>query len=158
MEIDILSDDIDIEDANLENHRVACRGIVKKGDLYLMVFVKEMGIFTFPGGGLETAETLADCTKREIMEETGVNVKVLDKKVSITEYFIESVWTTHYFICDYLEGGFEVNLTEEEISIGMETVWKTQDEIMDIFDNYETIHEHGPNIHNREFLGFINSI
>ncbi len=32
------------------------------------------------------------------------------------------------------------------------------EEVLDIFENYETIHEHGPNVHNREFLGFINSI
>ena len=84
--------------------------------------------------------------------------EVIEKKVSITEYFIESVWTNHYFICDYIEGGFDLNLTDEEVSIGMETVWKTSEEVMDIFENYETIHEHGPNVHNREFLGFINSI
>jgi len=158
MKIDIFSDDISIEDANLENHRVACRGILKKDDLYLMVFVKEMGIFTFPGGGLEIGETLEECAKREMMEETGIKVKVLEKKVSITEYFVESVWTNHYFICEYIEGGFDKNLTEEEKSIGMETVWKTTDEIMELFEHYETIHEHGPNVHNREFLGFINSI
>jgi 8-oxo-dGTP pyrophosphatase MutT (NUDIX family) len=158
MEIDIFSDDISIEDANLENHRIACRGIVKKDDLYLMVFIKEMGIFTFPGGGLEDGETQEECAKREIMEETGIKIKVLKKKVSITEYFVESVWTNNYFICEYIEGGFDRNLTEEEKSIGMETVWKTIDEVMDIFENYETIHEYGPNVHNREFLGFINSI
>ena len=158
MIIEIIADDISKEDSNLENHRVGCRGIVKKGDLYLMVFVPKMGIYTFPGGGLEDYETEEECVIRELLEETGIKVKVIEKKVSITEYFIESVWTNHYFICDYLNGDNGVNLTEEEVSLGMEVVWKTFEEVLDIFENYETIHKHGPNVHNREFLGFINSI
>ncbi len=158
MEIEIFADGISREDADLENHRVGCRGIVKKDNLYLMVFVEKQGIFTFPGGGLEIGETLEECVSREILEETGIKVIVGELKVSITEYFIESVWTNHYFICEYQNGDSEVNLTKEELELGMSVHWKSLEEIFDIFDNYETIHEHGPNVHNREFLGFINSI
>jgi len=158
MNIEIFSDNLTKEDCDLTNHRVGCRGIIKKANKYLMVHVVKMDIFTFPGGGVEENETLEDCLKREVLEETGVVVKVLEKKVSITEYFEESVWTNHYFICEYLNNDFEVNLTEEEISLGMEVTWKTFEEIMNIFENYETSHPYGPNIHNREFLGFFNSI
>ena len=158
MEIEIFSDDITKEDADLSNHRVACRGIIKKDDLYLMVHIKKMDIFTFPGGGVEENESLEECTVREVLEETGVKCKVIEKKVSITEYFIESVWTNHYFICEYINGDSDSDLTEEEIFLGLDVVWKTAEERMDLFENHQTIHEHGPNIHNREFLGFINSI
>ena len=158
MKIEIFADDIRKEDADLTNHRIGCRAIIKKNDLYLMVHIKKMDIFTFPGGGLEENETLEECTMREVLEETGIKVKVIEKKVSVVEYFIESVWTNHYFICEYINGDSESNLTEEEISLGLEVVWKNFDEVLDIFENYKTIHEFGPNVHNREFLGFINSI
>lgn len=158
MNLEIFADDLRKEDCDLSNHRVACRGIVKKDDKYLMVHILKMDLFTFPGGGLEESETLAECAKREVLEETGVVVEVLEKKVSITEYFAESVFTTHFYICEYISNSFKTALTEEEIALGMEVVWKTMDEILDIFENYVTAHIHGPNIHNREFLGFINSI
>ena len=158
MEIEVFADNITKKDSDLTNHRTACRGIVKKGDLYLMVHVKKMDLFTFPGGGLEENETLEECVTREVLEETGVNVKAIEKKITINEYFIESCWTTHYFICDYINSDSDVSLTEEEILLDLDVVWKTMDEIMDIFENHETAHEFGPNIHNREFLGFINSL
>ena len=158
MKIAIIADGISIEDANKENVREACRGIIIKDDLYLMVHIQEMGVFTFPGGGVEKFETLEECVKREVLEETGIKVNVLKKKVSITEYFIESVWTNHYFICEYVAGNFQSHLTEEEISLGLKVVWKTREEVMEIFENYQPLHDFGYNIHNREFLGFINSI
>ncbi len=158
MEIEIFADNLTKKDCALTKHRTACRGIIKKDNKYLMVHVLKMDIFTFPGGGLEENETLQGCIKREVLEETGVLVKVLEEKVAITEYFIDSVWTNHYFVCEYVNNDFKVNLTEEEISLGMEIVWKTFEEIMELFETYETAHPHGPNIHNREFLGFINSI
>ena len=158
MKIEIFADNLTKKDCDLTNHRVGCRGIIKKDDKYLMVHVLKMDVFTFPGGGLEENETLKECIKREVLEETGVLVKVLEEKVAITEYFEDSVWTNHYFVCEYLNNDFEIKLTEEEISLGMEVVWKTFDEIIELFENYETAHVHGPNIHNREFLGFINSI
>lgn len=158
MKIEIFADDIRKEDAGLDNHRVACRAIIKKDNLYLMVHVKKMDIFTFPGGGLEEKETLEECVAREVLEETGIKVKVIEKKVTVVEYFIESVWTNHYFVCEYINGDAESALTEEEVRLGLEVVWKSFDEILDIFENHETLHKYGPNVHNREFLGFINSI
>jgi len=158
MEIEIFADNLTKEDCDLTNHSVGCRGIIKKDNKYLMVHVLKMDIFTFPGGRVEKNETLEECIKREVLEETGVLVKVLEEKIAITEYFQDSVWTNHYFICEYLNDDYEVSLTAEETALGMETTWKTLEEIMELFENYETKHPYGENIHNREFLGFINSL
>ena len=35
----------------------------------------ERGIYQFPGGHLEENESFKDCLKREIMEETGINIE-----------------------------------------------------------------------------------
>ena len=82
------------------------------------------------GAPSATKKSLEECVSREILEETGITVSVGKEKVSITEYFIESVWTNHYFICEYLNGDSSVNLTSEEIALGMSVHWKSLEEIL----------------------------
>jgi 8-oxo-dGTP diphosphatase len=55
--------------------RIAARGLVQEQDKIL--FVSDDGEFWYlPGGQLEYNESLSDCVKREIYEETGLQVKV----------------------------------------------------------------------------------
>lgn len=157
MIIEVLGDGITKEDCKDVPLRFGARGIVKKEDKFLLVHNKKWDFYTFPGGGIEENESKEDACYREVLEETGVKVKVLSLKTTVKEYFIDSKWTNFYYICEYIEMG-EPNLTEEEIEVGMETVWLTLEEILDIFENNMTLHEHGPAIHQRELLGFIHSI
>lgn len=158
MNIEIYSDGISKKDANLEKSSEACRAIMKKDDKYCLMHLRKYNIFTTPGGRLEGNESLEECLIREVLEETGIIVKVLDKTVTTTEYFVDSVWIMHYFTVEIVEEGLEIHLTDEEVNLGMETVWKTLDEVLDIFENEVPLHDFGSNIHNREFIGFINSI
>ena len=157
MHIEIFDNGIEIEDVVGLPHRTACRGIVKKDGKYLVTRLKVNDIHMLPGGGVEENETLEEACKREVQEETGVIVKVLKETVRITEYFIDSIWTNVYFMCEYIEQSTN-NLTDEEVDLGLETLWLTELELMDIFENNMTKHPHGPNVHNREFLGLVNSI
>jgi len=158
MIIEIYSDGISKEDANLENSSVACRAILKKDNKYCLMHLTKYNIFTTPGGRIEENETLEECLEREVLEETGIIVKALNKTVTTTEYFIDSVWTMHYFTVEIIEEGLEIHQTDEEIDLGMVTVWKTLEEVLDIFENVIPDHDTGSNVHNREFIGFINSI
>ena len=158
MNIEIIGDGILKEDAMDKPLRVGCRGIVKQGDKYLMVHLQEWDIYTFPGGGLEDNETLEECCIREVYEETGVIVKNVVKKTVVNEYFTDSRWENHYFICDFVEETDNNAFTQEEIDLGLRKLWMTVEEIMDQFENNMTNHVNGPAVHNREFLGFINSI
>lgn len=158
MNIEIYADGISKKDANLNNKSVACRAILKKDDKYCLMHLTKYNIFTTPGGRIEANESLEECLEREVLEETGIKVKTLEKKVTTTEYFIDSVWTMHYFTVEIIEMGKEIQLTQEEKDLGMETVWKTLEEVLDIFENEVPTHKNGSNIHNREFIGFINSI
>ncbi len=49
-------------------------------------FIRGMYITKLPGGGLEIGEGTRDCLKREFMEETGIEVEVL-----------EHIYTTDFF-------------------------------------------------------------
>lgn len=157
MQIEIFDNGLLKEDIKDVPHRTACRGIVKKDGLYLLTRLKENDIHMFPGGGIEDNETPEEACIREVLEETGYHVTVQKETVRITEYFIDSIWTNIYFICEYQSKG-SINLTEEEIDLGLETLWVTEEYLLDTFTNNMTKHPHGPNVHNREFLGFINSI
>ena len=158
MELDLFNDGMTIEDVSDQPLREGCRGILKKNDKYLMVHVKKFDITTFPGGGLEPNETKEECVVREVLEETGILCKVVTKTVTLTEYFSDSIWRHHFFMCEYVEDTKETNFTIEEQEIGLEVKWMTLDEVIYEFENNMTQHEHGPMIHNREFLGLINSI
>jgi len=156
--MELFYDGVTKDSINKENMRVACRGIVKKDNLYLMVHLKKTDIYTFPGGGILSGESLDECAKREVLEETGIKVKNLKLKMSVTEYFIDSTWTNHYFTCEIEDMSNSQDLTDEEKELELEVVWKTEEEIFDIFENNMTLHEQGPQVHKREFFGFINSL
>jgi ADP-ribose pyrophosphatase YjhB (NUDIX family) len=158
MEIEIYDQNIDKEDTVNLPHRVACRGIIEKDGKYLVVHLAKYDITTFPGGGLEEGETLEECTVREVLEETGVNCIVKEKTCTIKEYYTDSRWTQHYFLCEIVDENGVMKYTDEEKSLEMHVKWMTMGELLNEFENNMTKHEYGPNIHNREFLGFINSI
>jgi 8-oxo-dGTP pyrophosphatase MutT (NUDIX family) len=158
MNIEIYSDGISKKDANLSESSTACRAIMKKDDKYCLMHLTKYNIYTTPGGRIEGNESLEECLEREVLEETGIVVKALNKTVTTTEYFVDSVWTMHYFTVEIVEMGKKIHLTDEEIDLGMVTVWKTLEEVLDIFENEVPLHDFGSNIHNREFIGFINSI
>lgn len=158
MEIEIYADGISKEEADLSNKSVACRAIMKKDDKYCLMHLTKYNIYTTPGGRIEGNESLEDCLKREVLEETGILVKALKHTVTTTEYFIDSVWTMHYFTVEILDTGKSIHLTDEEKELGMKTVWKTLEEVLDIFEHTIPTHKNGSNVHNREFIGFINSL
>lgn len=157
MQIEIFDNGLTKEDVIDVPHRTACRGILKKNGLYLVVRTKENDIHMFPGGGVEPGETEREACIREVLEETGIYITIQRETVRITEYFLDSIWTNVYFLCDYEAQG-ERNLTDEEIDLGLESIWMTLEDLLDTLTNNMTLHPHGPNIHNREFLGLINSI
>lgn len=57
-----------------------------------------MGLWSVPGGKLEGGESLSDACKREIKEETGLDV-VVKNIVAVVERRIESF---HYVVIDFL--------------------------------------------------------
>lgn len=64
----------------------------------------------FPGGAMELGESLEETTKREILEETGLNVKVEHLIGVYSKYFCEfpngdkAQTITHFFQCKPIDG------------------------------------------------------
>lgn len=157
MVVEIFGDDITKEDVKDLIPRVGARGIVKKDNLYLMVYFEKDGFYTLPGGGVEKNESLEEAVIREVKEETGYICKIIKKGVVLKEYFVDSIWYNHYFMLDVVKHT-EVSLTKEEKDMGLVPVWKTLEEVLTILSSSESNHQDAEAIHNREFLGFTQSL
>lgn len=72
------------------------------------------GYWAFPGGHLEMNETIEDCARREVLEETGLNISNLKKSIFTNDIFPESGkhYVTVYMVADY-KGG-EVKIMEPQ--------------------------------------------
>ena len=124
MKIEIFDSNLTKEDCKDVPFRKAIRGVIKKDGKYLVVHLKKYDITTFPGGGIEPGETYEDCVVREVLEETGIICTPREEKISVTEYFIDSVWTNVYFTCDFVEDTKKQSLTGKILETYYQIVMK----------------------------------
>ena len=113
-----------------------CRGILIHGGMILLSYEKNNDQWMIPGGGLEAGESLEECCKRELAEETGVNVDAHTHFLTLEEYYHEYYFRSNYFLCGYL-GECERHLTEAEAIRGLEPRWIAFEEALKIFGSYE---------------------
>ena len=64
------------------------------------------GTWAFPGGHLEFGETIEECARREIFEETGITIKNLRYGPYTNDIFSEEVkhYVTLFILADYASG------------------------------------------------------
>ena len=90
--------------------RVRLAGIVPMDDGFAFmhrVEVKNHPIgdyYTFPGGGQEENETLEEGTIREIKEEFGIDVEILEKLYELDNE--QKEMKEYFFLCKYIGGKF----------------------------------------------------
>lgn len=90
--------------------RIRLAGIIPMGDGF--AFMHRVGVkkhpignyYTFPGGGREGEETLEEGTIREIKEEFGIDVEVVEKLYEMEHSNKET--KEYFFLCKYLGGEF----------------------------------------------------
>lgn len=116
--------------------RKAVRGIVKKGEKYLIIHGK-YGDHKFPGGGMDEGESLLDTLFREVLEETGYQVK----EESVSDYILVHErrkgmfndcldMDSWYYFCEVGEEVGERNLDEYEKEYEYEVEWMDLDEVL----------------------------
>lgn len=118
--------------------REACRGIVVREGMLLMSYETKTGLWMIPGGGVEGAESLEACCTREISEETGFLTDAQEQYLTIQEYYEDSLYINHYFICR-VTGETQRKLTRREREVGMEPRWVPLDQGIAIFSQYEDL-------------------
>ncbi len=106
--------------------RKAARGIVlnENGEIALL-HKKNKNEYKLPGGGMEEDETKEIAFQREILEETGCQVEIIEYMGYTEEVksHISFVQTSYVFISKVISNTHELNLTQKEIDEGGELVW-----------------------------------
>lgn len=115
--------------------RVSARAIINQNNKIL--FVNELcdGTLMSTGGGLEECETIEECCKREVLEETGYIVTPKKHFLTVNEYFEDTLYVGVYFICE-ITGNGKPALTSLEKEKKTVTKWVDIDEAIDIFKNF----------------------
>ena len=87
---------------------------IKDGDVLLMLRNKEpnLGLWGGPGGKLEPGESPYDCAKRELYEETGLEVNDLHFRGLITEISPRPDWQWLMFL--YVATEFSGTIVEDK--------------------------------------------
>lgn len=116
--------------------RKAVRGIIKHGDLYLIIHGK-YGDYKFPGGGMKKGETLTDTLVREVQEETGYQIcsesigdyiLVHEKRKGDPDDLMEM--DSWYYFCDVTEIAGERDLDDYEKEYDYQVQWMRLDDII----------------------------
>lgn len=89
-----------------------------------LIHVSVHDYFMLPGGGIDD-DDLEDGLKREIQEEIGCEIKIIDEVGSTDLYFDR--WTTlqtdYCYIANVMSSGLELARTDFEESEGHKIVW-----------------------------------
>jgi len=85
--------------------RTSAYGIIRHEGKILLVNTRSSGKWFFPGGEVEIGESLEDAIKREVLEETGIEIKV-EKFLTFKESFfyydpLDKAWQNYgfFYIC-----------------------------------------------------------
>jgi len=153
--IEIIYDD---HEGHVDYTRHACRGIIVNGDKILLSYESKEDKYLIPGGGLEDNETLLDCVKRELLEETGYIVSPKEEYLEINEYFYwNKNWlhVQHYFVCEILKDTHKQLLTDCEKEAGLITKWVSIQKAIEIFSRnkeYEKTDKATYGLYKRELI------
>ena len=115
--------------------RVSCRGIVLDGDRILLTYEKAVDQWMIPGGGLEGDESLENCCRREVAEETGYQIEVSPCVLEIDEYYEEGKFPNFYYF-GKVTGRCEMKLTEQETERGTGPKWIPIEKAIAIFGTH----------------------
>lgn len=122
---------------NLEGktyYREAVRGIIRDEKKILLIYSEKNGDYKLPGGGVEEGETYKEALIREVLEEAGYRVEVLEEALKVMEYDEGQFddcdifkMLSIYFNCKIVKK-MEQNLDSYELEMGFIPVWIGIDE------------------------------
>lgn len=118
--------------------RYGARGIVIRNDGKIAVFNKsKKNEYKLPGGGIEENENPKDAFKREVLEETGCTVEIIEELGTIEEYKSQDNFKqiSFVFVGKVIEDTKSLHLTQKEQEEGAVLTWKYPFEALTLIAN-----------------------
>lgn len=136
----ITDGDIGEKIINMDNPklRLGARGIVIREDGKIAIFNKSnKNEYKLPGGGLEGKEKPEDSFKREVLEETGCEVEIIDTLGTIEEYKSLNNFKqiSYVFVGKVLNDTKQLNVTQKEKDEGARLLWIEPSEALELVKN-----------------------
>lgn len=165
----IVDEDFGLTSVEFDNPRIryGARGIVINDEGNIAVFNKQVkNEYKLPGGGIDAGEDPKEAFKREVLEETGCIIEVVDDLGTIEEHkTLDNFKQISYvFVGKVIEDTKQFDFTEKEKNEGARLLWCKAEEglklIEDSYDNlkasaYENLyHSKFINIRDQEILKF----
>ncbi len=85
--------------------------LVKEGKVLVINRSKNWVGYAFPGGHVDPSESITECVKREMKEETGLNIRSLRFQGMVN--FYRSKYNERYIVFNYRSDDFDGTLKQE---------------------------------------------
>ena len=114
--------------------RKAVRAVIMKDQKLAMIQSDAFHEVKFPGGGMNTEESLIETLIRETKEEAGLNIIessihplgfIEEKRISTVEEDTRFQMTSYYFMCDVTDERSKTNLDAYEEAYGYKLIYIT---------------------------------
>lgn len=120
--------------------RETSRCIILDEDKILLTYVETKDMYMIPGGGKEEGETDYECALREVEEETGLKVEIIQEIIQIDELYSDEKYVNRYYLARKKELG-KKHLTKIEEETKTRPIWVNIDDALIIFSSYEKYEE-----------------
>lgn len=131
------------KDMNNPRLRLGARGIVIREDGKIAIFNKSnKNEYKLPGGGIEDDENLEEAFKREVLEETGCKVEIINKLGPTEEYkTLDNFKQISYiFVGKVVEDTKQLNVTQKEKDEGAKLIWETPENALKVItESYDKL-------------------
>lgn len=141
----IKDEDIGEKSIRVEKYRqrFGARGIVIRDDGKIAVFNKSLkNEFKLPGGGIDEGEETAEAFKREVFEETGCKIEIIDFLGTIEELKTQDSFKqlSYVYVGKVIEDTKALHVTEQEEKEGAKLLWETPEKALELIkDCYDKL-------------------
>ena len=115
--------------------RFGARGIVLRDDGKIAIFNKSLkNEFKLPGGGIDEGEETAEAFKREVFEETGCKIEIIDFLGTIEELKTQDSFKqmSYVYVGKVIEDTKALHVTEQEEKEGAKLLWKKPEKALEL--------------------------
>ena len=131
------------KDMNNPRLRLGARGIAIREDGKIAIFNKSnKNEYKLPGGGIEDDENPEEAFKREVLEETGCKVEIINKLGTTEEYkTLDNFKQISYiFVGKVVEDTKQLNVTQKEKDEGAKLIWETPENALKVItESYDKL-------------------